>query len=212
MIERNISNERLLGRNYQVRYNGVFTIGSYITILNPLTILNRLGNEIPILESRHSDTIMDTPRMVHSVFADFGRVQNNTRAFVFNNASITINYSFPEVTKWSGLLCDQQHVRGILQENRWFGCYSMGSLISNIVVSHSFNVSDNSYQFHTKWLTLLLINCVDFTWMVMVLFSQQQESTHLRKSPRYQSLKTLLIMLLILIMIMVIWLSLDGTI
>ena len=99
MIERNISNERLLGRNYQVRYNGVFTIGSYITILNPLTILNRLGNEIPILESRHSDTIMDPPKMVHSVFADFGRVQNNTRAFVFNNASITIKYSFPEVTK-----------------------------------------------------------------------------------------------------------------
>ena len=58
MIERKSSNERLWGRNYQVCYNGVLTIGTYITILNHFPILNRLVNEITILESRHSAVIM----------------------------------------------------------------------------------------------------------------------------------------------------------
>ena len=43
--------------------------------------------------------IMEPPRMVHSVRAEYELVQNNTRALVFKNAHITINYSFPEVIK-----------------------------------------------------------------------------------------------------------------
>ena len=58
IIEGKSSNERLWGRNYQVCYNGVLTIGTYITILNHFPILNRLVNEITILESRHSAVIM----------------------------------------------------------------------------------------------------------------------------------------------------------
>ena len=81
------------------------TIGYYIIILNHLPILNRLVNEIFIIKSRRSAVIMEPPSMEHSVCSEFGLVQNNTRAFVFNNACITIDSSFPEVTKLSGLLC-----------------------------------------------------------------------------------------------------------
>ena len=96
-----------------MHYNGVLNIGSYIKNLNPFTILNRLGNEIIILESRHLAVIVEPPSMVHSVCAEFGLVKNNTRAFVFINSCITINHYFPKVTKFSGLLCDLQHVMGV---------------------------------------------------------------------------------------------------
>ena len=128
-IEGNISNERLWVSNSQICDNGVFTIGSYIKILYSFSIINRLGKEIPILEYRHLAVIMEPQRMVHSVCADFGLVQNNTRAFVFNNEHITIKYSFPEATKCSGLLCDQQRVREVLQGNRGCGFCSMNSSI-----------------------------------------------------------------------------------
>ena len=81
MIEGNSSNKILWERNYKVRENGVLEIGSYITIFNPLSILNRLGNKIPIFESRHLAVIMEPPRMVHGVCDEFGLVKNNTRAF-----------------------------------------------------------------------------------------------------------------------------------
>ena len=94
--------------------------------------------------------IMEPSRMVDSVRAEYELVQNNTRALVFNNARITINSSFPEVLKISGLLCDRQLVREVLQGNRGCGCYSMNSCILNIEVAHSFNVSDDSYQLLSK--------------------------------------------------------------
>ena len=74
-----------------------------------------------MLESIHSDFIMDPPRMVHSVCAEFGLVYSKTRDFFFNNARITINSSVPEVIKYSGLLCNQKCVREILQGNRLCG-------------------------------------------------------------------------------------------
>ena len=77
MNEGKSSNYRLWGNNSQVRENGVLKIGSYINFLNPLSILNRLGNENPIIESRHLVVIMDTPRMVNIICAEFGLVQNN---------------------------------------------------------------------------------------------------------------------------------------
>ena len=49
MIKVNSYKKRLWGLNSQVRDNSILTIGSYITIFNPLPILNRLGDEIPIL-------------------------------------------------------------------------------------------------------------------------------------------------------------------
>ena len=63
IIKGNSSNERLWGVNSLVRDNVVFTISAYITILHPFHILNRLGNETPILESIHSSVIMEPPRM-----------------------------------------------------------------------------------------------------------------------------------------------------
>ena len=69
MIEGKSYNKRLWGRNSQVHDNGVLTIGSYITVLNPLLIPNRLGNEIPIVGYRSLDVIMDPQMMVHSVRA-----------------------------------------------------------------------------------------------------------------------------------------------
>ena len=95
MVEGNSYNKRLWGRNSQGRENCVLTISSYITILNPLPILNKLGNEIPILKSGHVSMTIDPPIMVHRVCAEFRLVQNNARAFVFNNARININSLFP---------------------------------------------------------------------------------------------------------------------
>ena len=120
MVEGNSSNESFWGQNSKLRDNGVLKIGSYITILNPLPILKRLVNKIPIIKSRYPAVIMEPPRMVNSVHAEFGLVQNNTRDFFFKRTGINIKYYFPEVTKCSGLLCNQQLVRGVLQRNR--GC------------------------------------------------------------------------------------------
>ena len=81
MVEGNSSNESFWGHNSKVRDNGVLEIGSYITILNPLPTLKRLVNKIPIIKSRYPAVIMEPPRMVNSVHAEFGLVQNNTRDF-----------------------------------------------------------------------------------------------------------------------------------
>ena len=74
MIGGKIYKEILWGRNSQIRYNGVFAIGYYIIILNPLPILNRLENETSIIESRHLAMIIEPPSMVHSVRAEFGLI------------------------------------------------------------------------------------------------------------------------------------------
>ena len=47
--------------------------------------------------------------------------------------------------------------------------------------------------------------------VILSIFRKQQKSTHLIKSPRYQPLKTVLIMLLISSIIMLVLMSLDGT-
>ena len=58
MVEGEIFNKRLWEHNSQLRENGVFTIGSYTTVLNPLPILNRSRNETSILNSIHLCVIM----------------------------------------------------------------------------------------------------------------------------------------------------------
>ena len=52
IVEGNSMNDKLWSRYPLLRDNGVVSVGTYISILNPLPITSRFCNEIPIVESR----------------------------------------------------------------------------------------------------------------------------------------------------------------
>ena len=99
MIESRTSNEKLWGCQPEFRNNGVLTVGRCIAVICPTPIQNLLSDEIPILETRHPAVLMKHPKSFHDVSIDRTLVQNNTRAFVMNNATLEVLNTVPETTK-----------------------------------------------------------------------------------------------------------------
>ena len=87
---------------------------------------------------------MKNPKSYIDVSIDRTLVQNNTRAFVMNNATLEVLNTVPETTKCAGLFCDCQRVREVIKLNKGCGCYGMNSRISNLTVAHSIIVKDNN--------------------------------------------------------------------
>ena len=144
MIESRTSNEKLWGRQPEFRDNGVLTVGRCIAVICPTPIQNLLKDEVPILETRHPAVLMKHPKSYHDVIINNTLVQNNTRAFVMNNATLEVLNTVPETTKCAGLFCDRQRVREVIKLNKGCGCYGMNSRISNLTVAHSIIVKDNN--------------------------------------------------------------------
>ena len=125
MIEGRSLNERLWIQNPQLHDNGMITIGTSLSILNPIPIQNQLGNEIPILESQTSGIVLCPPQSYHPVQIDESLPQNVTCSFVLNNLCLSNVSMTVEVTQCSGLFCDRQRVLEIMRSNKGCGCYSM---------------------------------------------------------------------------------------
>ena len=101
-------NDRLWSRYPLLRDNGVVTIGTYITIINPLPITTMFCNEIPMIECRGGCFVMKDPLVMSQIHVDKSITQNITRSFLMNNVSVDVLYTDVFTTQCSGKLCDKQ--------------------------------------------------------------------------------------------------------
>ena len=151
IIEGKYLNERLWIRNPQLRDNGTITIGTYIAVINPEPIVNMLGNEIPLLETRASACILQMPPMLIPICINPSLPPNVTRAFVLNGVKLSNLATNFESTGCSGLFCDRQRPQEILRSGKGCGCYSMQTRNSNIAIVHTLAVNEDGVRlFVTK--------------------------------------------------------------
>ena len=147
-------NDKLWERYPLLRDNGIVTIGTYITILNPFPITMKFYNEIPIIECCGGCFVMKKCASVMEIDTDMAITNNKTRSFVNNNVTIDVLSTDVHTTKCSGLFCDRQRAIEISRGNRACGCYSMQSRIGNIVLVHQVSVSKGG---------VLVMNMDDFS-------------------------------------------------
>ena len=162
MIESSGHNGRLWVRNVELRDNETITIGTCVAVIRLCPIVNQLGNEVPLLESRGSLIIYNDPNRFLEVRIDNGLSQNVTRAFVLNNTRIEIKSSHAVATKCSGFFCDGQRAQEIIKGRRGCGCYSMETRLSNITMAHNILVTS---EFHEPMFRMQNFSSVQFTRM-----------------------------------------------
>lgn len=136
-------NDKLWSRFPLLRDNGVVTIGTYITIFNPLPITTMFCNEIPIIECRGGCVVMKDPTAITDINVDMSITQNITRSFLKNNVSVDVLSTDVLTTQCSGHLCDKQRAIEISRGNRACGCYHMQTRVGNITLVHQVTVSSD---------------------------------------------------------------------
>ena len=99
IVEGKNMNDKLWARYPLLRDNGVVTIGTYITILNPLPITMKFCNEIPIIECRGGCFVMEKCASVMEINIDMAITNNTTRSFVRNNVTIDVLSTDVHTTK-----------------------------------------------------------------------------------------------------------------
>ena len=140
IVEGNSMNDKLWSRYPLLRDNGVVSVGTYITILNPLPITSRFCNEIPIVETRFGCIVMKDPANMGTIDIDMSITSNVTRSFVLNNVQINVISTSVNTSTCSGLFCDRQRTMEISRGTRACGCYSMQARIGNVVLIHNIEV------------------------------------------------------------------------
>eukprot|EP00957_Ditylum_brightwellii_P150057 11428038-Ditylum_brightwellii.AAC.1 len=70
---------------------------------------------------------------------------NNHLTIVPNNTSLTVQWTLPQETTCTGLLCDKQRVNDWLSQ-RSCGCYHMTHRQSNLALVHSIQVTNDDGQ------------------------------------------------------------------
>ena len=140
IIENNNQNDKLWNKYTLLRDNGVVTIGTYITILNPLPITNWFYNQIPMIECRGGCIVNKQPEIVMEINIDRTIIKETTRSFVMNNATIRVLSTDVQSTKCGGYFCDRQRSIEISRGVKACGCYSMNSRIANIALVHGISV------------------------------------------------------------------------
>ena len=140
IVENKNLNDKLWNRFAILRDNGVVTIGSYITILNPLPITNFFYNEVPSIETRGGCIVNRKPHVVNEIHIDSAITNDTTCSFVLNKMDITVDSTDVQNTKCGGLFCDRQRTIEINRGNKACGCYAMSSHVANIVLVHTISV------------------------------------------------------------------------
>ena len=141
IVEGKSVNDRLWSRFPLLRDNGVVSIGTYITIINPLPITKMFCNEIPMIECRGGCFVMKDPSVMAEIDLDTSITNNVTRSFLKNNMKVEVLSTDVIATQCSGQLCDKQRSVEISRGNRACGCYSMHTRIVNLTLVHQISVS-----------------------------------------------------------------------
>ena len=147
-------NDQLWSKFPLLRDNGVVTIGSYISVMNPNPITTMFCNEIPLIESRWGCIVMKDPAVMVEVPVDTSIEQNCTRCFLRNKVQIDVVATTIHTTQCSGLFCDKQRSVEILRGQRACGCYHMNNRVGSLALAHEIDVSLGDNQ---------LMSMVDFS-------------------------------------------------
>ena len=129
MVEGKRMNDQLWSKFPLLRDNGVVTIGSYISVMNPNPITTMFCNEIPLIECHWGCIVMKDPDVMVEVPVDTSIEQNCTRCFLRNKVQIDVVATTIHTTQCSGLFCDKQRSVEILRGQRACGCYHMNNRV-----------------------------------------------------------------------------------
>ena len=133
LMESKTTNKDLWARNYRYRDDGTITIGTVFRVLAPQPIKNTMSGDLPLVETHFPVVVMKFPRNIAEVNV-FESIQgNHSKAFVVNEAQLTVCSTTPKETTCSGMFCDKQRIH---ETNGKCGCYSMLSRRSNIAFVH----------------------------------------------------------------------------
>jgi hypothetical protein len=146
LMESSSKNKRLWGKNVSLRDDGTITVGTILRAMNPLPIEQLMPNGGAILETRFTSIIMKHPRVLPEAPINFGLAGNSSNSFILNRCSLTINSTTPKETNCSGLFCDKQRVRELMDRNQACGCYLMTTTRSNLILDHSINVEHGTWD------------------------------------------------------------------
>lgn len=130
------SNNVLFDRNLEYRDDGTMTIGTFIRIMAPQAIENRMNGDAPLVKTPHPLILMKRPSTLQSVPIISELESDRSLSFVLNERTLNINQSYVVSTTCGGNHCDKQRIsdwNGI----KGCGCFAMNQNISNLEFVHS---------------------------------------------------------------------------
>ena len=136
LMESKNNDNVLFDRNLEHRDDGTITIGSFVKIMAPQAIENRMNGDIPLVKTPHPSIVMTRPTYLPTVKIINELEFDKSGAFVLNNMHLSLNQTFVAITSCGGNHCDKQRVsdwNGI----KVCGCFAMSQNISNLVFIHS---------------------------------------------------------------------------
>lgn len=143
LMETRTTNRHLWHMNLSYRDNGVISIGACIRILSPQPIQSYLNQDIPLLVSNYPAVALKLPDIFRSVRMDDQIRRNNSKAFVYNNVALQVNFMNIVGTTCSGYCCSRQRIND-WNNVRGCGCYSMHPNASNLAIQFHISFEDES--------------------------------------------------------------------
>ena len=138
IMEARNQNTNLWSKNINQRDSGAVSVGSFIRFPSPMPITQYMRCDIPMIFSPLPAILLKTPTMNTTRINQ--EIESNTSlGFVFNNVTLSINFSSVIKTSCSGNLCNRQRV------NDWLGvkgcgCYGMSPNSSSLVIQHALSM------------------------------------------------------------------------
>ena len=108
-------NNRLWTKSVSFQDSGMMSIDTCISLLNAVTIVNMLGSDIPIVDSRGAFIFLKNAQHLPKVKVDDSLSINTARDFVLNNSTVTFNNAINEESNCGGLFCDRRRVIKIIR-------------------------------------------------------------------------------------------------
>ena len=117
----------------QNNYSGVVAIGNMFALLKPMSIKSEVSNPT-MIETEDGVVIMRSINSFKCVSIILNISKNVTRVFSLNNATIDLFSRSDLKTRCSGLFYDKQFSFELRKSHKYYGCFSMISRLSSIVV------------------------------------------------------------------------------
>ena len=130
MIQNSTTNKEIFDRNAVFRDNGVISIGTVLIIVNPDPIENYM-NGIPAITTKER-VIVAKPMNHPNIPLSNNLEGNDSKAFVYNEAKISLERVTFVDSKCSGNFCDRQRVSEVQHRSKC-GCFSIKSNASCII-------------------------------------------------------------------------------
>ena len=142
-------NNHLWTYTHTKRDTGIISIGTIYRLVNIQMFEQEIRN-IPVLKSGSPAVVMIPPSTYVPVPLYQGIQADETKAFVFNKAKITVLNATPFSTVCGGLFCDKQKCEDISNLGAKCGCYNMKSMRGNMTFGHNIKVKVPDLSFVHK--------------------------------------------------------------